>query len=112
MLISPLTPSVNVACSVLPSALLPLTILNGMLVDPDSLILPLRILQYISPTRYTYNILIKNEMEGKEIEGHGISNLVNGFIGIRSSFVVLVLMYLVDMAMAYCCMKRKVQRKA
>lgn len=103
-----------VANAVLPSLLLPLTLLNGFLLENASMVTILRLLQYVSPTRYTLRILIRNEFElnAKEAAGNdAITEILTSDVGIRSMFGIMVMMFLFNFAVGFLFLKRKIINK-
>ncbi|KAM0672987.1 hypothetical protein GVAV_003562 [Gurleya vavrai] len=110
ILASAICSSISVASAAVPSFFLPLTIINGMLVDPESMFVVLRFLQYVSPTRLAFNILMKNEFEGTKMDPL-TEKLVTGFIGVGYSLVLLVILYLLNILFGFFLLRRKIFKK-
>ncbi|KAF7683308.1 ATP-binding cassette sub-family G member 2 [Astathelohania contejeani] len=107
LLVSSISSNVDIALYILPSVILPLAIVNGMMVDPDTLILPLRLMQYISPTRYAYNIVIKNHYDNKPVGDPSVDNIITGFCSIPTSFSLMLAMYFITMLSAFIILRHK-----
>ena len=57
-----------VATSVGPLILAPILLFSGYFVNLDSVYVWLRWLQYLSPVRYSLEMLLRNEFDGKKTE--------------------------------------------
>ncbi|EPR79570.1 ABC transporter protein [Spraguea lophii 42_110] len=97
------------ALVILPCVLLPLTIVSGLFLVPSGMVIFLRWLQYISPSRYSYNIAMKMEY-GDKIVGAVPGDTFTGFFGISISFLILFAMYLVLMGFSFLGLRMKVRK--
>ncbi|TBU06579.1 ABC-2 transporter [Hamiltosporidium magnivora] len=110
ILTASISSTLNIASAILPSAMLPLSLLNGMLVDPDNIFFIFKILQYISPTRHTFNILVKNSFDAGKIEDVNIKRLCTDFLSKMESIFMLFALYLINILVSFYFMQRKVRK--
>ena len=89
--------------------LLPLATVTGMMVDPTSLPKGYSLIQYLSPTKYIYNIQIKNFFKNTEVKKEDVLyNLYNGFVSVGVSFVILILFVVFFLVGGYFAFKRRI----
>ena len=43
---------------------IPFLLFSGFTTNTENIILPLKVIEYISPMRYTFEFLVRNEFEG------------------------------------------------
>lgn len=101
----------SLALIALPTLLTPIVTISGLMVDTNNLIMPFRILQYISPSRYAFNILLKNHFKG-EIRDALLNNLVQGFLSSGLSFCFLFLMIVFNIVFGFFMLMFKMYRTA
>lgn len=99
----------SVTLIMLPTFITPIVTISGLMVNTDSLIEPYKIMQYISPTRYAFNIVIKNHFEG-DARDKMLRGLVNGFCSIRASFAALFIMVAFCVVTGYFMLRWKMYR--
>lgn len=82
-----------------PMIFIPFALYNGFTTNTESIILPLKIIEYISPMRYTFEFLVRNEFQGTESllqETHPIKTLNFSF---SKSIIILVMsLYIIGMS--------------
>ncbi|KAM0678242.1 hypothetical protein BDAP_001257 [Binucleata daphniae] len=110
VLIASLSSTAMTASAVVSAVSLPLTLISGLIVDPESMFIVLKILQYISPTRHSFNALIKNEFSDIK-DNVMIENLVTGFIGIWQSIMFMVLIYVFNISLSFILLKKKIYKR-
>ncbi|KAI5184161.1 ATP-binding cassette, subfamily G (WHITE), member 2 [Nematocida sp. AWRm78] len=108
VLVASLVDTSEIALAVFPAMSYFINMLTGTDIDPESIIGVLAYLQYISPPRHAYNIMIKLHYRGVESLSPRIQGLVDGFVSIYASMAVLFAMYVVLITAAAYCLKRKV----
>ncbi|ELQ74851.1 ATP-binding Cassette (ABC) Superfamily [Trachipleistophora hominis] len=101
----------SVTLIMLPTLITPIVTISGLMVNTDSLIEPYKRMQYISPTRYAFNIVIKNHF-GKDVRDKMLKGLVDGFFSIEASFVALLVMILFCIVLGYFMLRWKMHRLA
>ncbi|KAF7683621.1 ABC transporter G family member 7 [Astathelohania contejeani] len=108
-LISSCCPNLNLALFVAPSFLLLLIITNGLMIDPYLLLEPFKTLQYISPARHTFNGYVKIHFSNQSIFDVNIYNLVNRFLSIGQSFLVLGMIYIICISFTFIVLFKKLK---
>lgn len=106
------TDSSEVALVVFPGIVYPINFLTGNTVDTESIISWLKHIQYISPTRHLYNIMIKLHYANEKNISPRIQSLLDTFISVQGSFIFLILTYLILISSACLIMKRNVLQHA
>lgn len=103
-------PTSQVTLLALQIILLPLSSLSGMVCIPELLILPLRILQYFSPPRYTLNILLNNHYREKEIPEF-VKALNKGLPGMYKCCIIMFLFIIFFNLLSYISLWFKIKNK-
>ncbi|KAH9385185.1 ATP-binding cassette, subfamily G (WHITE), member 2 [Nematocida major] len=112
VLVASLVDTSEIALAVFPAFAYLINMLTGTDVDPDSIIPGLALLQFISPPRHAYNIMIKLHYSGASNISPRLQALVDGFVSIYTSMCVLIATYMVLIVLAAYCLKRKVMQLA
>lgn len=113
VLVSSLVDTSEIALAIFPGLAYFINMLTGTDVDPDSIHFWLKPLQYVSPPRHAYNIMIKlHYRQTQEVLSPRLSALVNGFVSIQTSMLVLLLTYMVIISLAGYALKRKIKSLA
>lgn len=112
ILVASFCPNLILASAILPSVLLPLTLLNGMLVQSSSLISYLKILEYFSPTRYSFNILVRNYFDFNQKQHEQFTkNFINFKIDVWGSMSLIFLMIVVNFIISCYFLIVKINKK-
>ncbi|KAF7683938.1 ABC transporter G family member 21 [Astathelohania contejeani] len=107
LLFSSISPSFKISRIISSSLFMILNLISGINVDTYSLIYPIRMLQYISPMRYSYNILIKNHFKYKKTGIVNMDLLIEWPININTSFLILFLIMCFNVFIAKLFFRRK-----
>jgi ABC-type multidrug transport system ATPase subunit len=101
----------EIALSVFPGIIYPINMLTGAAVDTTTLPRSVSFIQYISPTRHAYNIMIKSSFSGESMDPK-LNRILSSFCSVSASFAVLAAMYLVIITLSGVSFKRKISRIA
>lgn len=104
-------PTLQLSNIILPAVILPLTILNGFTVDTTSLFFFLKPIQYISPTKYSLFVLVRNEIDFEILKDMNKDNFTDFCFGILGSMFAMIVMILVLFVTAFIFLKRKIKRR-
>ncbi|OAG28851.1 hypothetical protein NEDG_00990 [Nematocida displodere] len=108
LMVASLLDSVEIALAVFPAVVYPINMLTGTAVDTESIVKPLKFVQYLSPTRHAYNIMVKLHYRGETDVSPKIESQLRTFLSIEESFCVLLCGYVVLILLASFFLKRKV----
>ncbi|KAI5161017.1 ATP-binding cassette, subfamily G (WHITE), member 2 [Nematocida ausubeli] len=112
VLMASLVDTSEIALAIFPAMSYFINMLTGTDVDPESIISGLSHLQYISPPRHAYNIMIKLHYAGRTDLSDRINGLVNEFVSIYTSMTILFITYIILIIAAGYCLKRKIMKLA
>lgn len=101
----------EVALAIFPGVAYPINMLTGGAVDTDTLVGWLKLVQYISPTRHAYNIMVKLHYSVIPIGGPRSQSLFSGFIPIAHSVICLIAGYVLFISLAAFSLRRKIKGK-
>ncbi|KAI5191097.1 hypothetical protein NEMIN01_1366 [Nematocida minor] len=110
VLVSSFVETSEIALALFPALAYFINMLTGTDVEPDSILSGLKYLQYISPPRHAYNIMIKLHYQGDTTVSPRLKGLVDGFVSIRTSMITLFITYFVLITIAGYSLKRKVMQ--
>lgn len=111
VLVGSLVSSSEIALAIFPAMSYVINMLTGTDVDPESIIAGLAHLQYVSPPRHAYNIMIKLHYAGEKNISPRLKPLVEGFVSVTTSILVLIVTYCILIVAAAYCLKRKVLKQ-
>ena len=100
----------RVAYMSIPMMLIPFSTLSGMCCSPHSLLLPLRILQFLSPPRYSLAIMLNNHFY-KSTPSPYIKTLIVDFPGTLYSLLILTSMFVVFNLLSVLFLKRRIRNE-
>jgi ABC-type multidrug transport system ATPase subunit len=110
VLISSFVDTSEIALAIFPGFAYFINMLTGTDVDPDSIVSWLKYLQYISPPRHAYNIMIKlHYQQSNEPLSPRIAGLVNGFVSIKTSVFSLIMTYFILITLAGYSLRHRVK---
>lgn len=113
VLVSSLVDTSEIALAVFPGVAYFINMLTGTDVDPESIISWLGYLQYVSPPRHAYNIMIKLHYGNTgEVLSPRVSSLVNGFVSIGTSMAILFITYIILITLTGYSLKYRVKTLA
>lgn len=103
--------SADTTLAIFPGVMYPINMLTGRSVDPTSLPRIVSFLQYLSPTRHAYNIMLKTTFP-KATPDAEINRVRNSLCSRLASFSILLLMYAVIITLSALCLKHKIKKKS
>jgi len=112
ILVSSIGNTSEISLTILPAIMYPISMLTGGAVDITSIMAGLRNLQYISPTRHAFNIMIKMHYENETEYGARTMSVLNGFITAKQSAAVLGVMYFVLIVPAGVILKKRISMQS
>jgi len=62
-------PSLKMAVEISPMIFIPFLLFSGFTTNTEDIIPPLKVVEFLSPMRYTFEFLVRNEFEGEEALG-------------------------------------------
>ena len=84
--------NMKVAQGVMPQRILPFMMFAGFFTNRDSIPSWIAWMEYLSPMKYFYEIVITNEYEGRGFEPNPVDYYFNFEMGIEQSFIILIIM--------------------
>lgn len=111
LLVASLMDNADIALAVFPGIMYPINMLTGAIIDTTTLPPIVSNLQYLSPTRHVFNIMIKTTFtDTMGIEK--LEKMTRSFCSISSSFAALTTMYVLIITLSSLCLKYKVKRQS
>ena len=85
--------NVNLALQIAPFCIIPLILFSGLLINCDSIPPYFTWIQYISPVRYMYQEVYKNEFKGLNYEGQSLEYMIDemGFDDVSTTLAICLL---------------------
>ncbi|KAI5190790.1 ATP-binding cassette, subfamily G (WHITE), member 4 [Nematocida sp. AWRm77] len=106
----------EVALAILPGIVYPINMLTGSAVDTQSISSWLQFSQYLSPTRHSFNIMVKTHYQNhpKDLleSGGRTRSAMEGFLTVGGSFMFLIVYYLLLIVGAGVILKRKISMQS
>ncbi|KAI5173185.1 hypothetical protein NEFER03_2145 [Nematocida sp. LUAm3] len=112
LLVSSFVETSDIALAIFPGVVYPINMLTGNTVDTESIVPWLRSLQYISPTRHVFNIMIKLHYKDRTDLSPKVQSMVSSFVSVYASIFTLILFYIILISLTGISLKRRMDMQA